>query len=49
MSTSIQCWLEPNVNVVKQVKGIEPITFYLGVKFYASDPCKLVEECTRYD
>ncbi|KAJ6220117.1 hypothetical protein RDWZM_005929 [Blomia tropicalis] len=47
-SKGYSCWLEPNVNVVKQVKGIEPITFYLGVKFYASDPCKLVEECTRY-
>ncbi|KAH9422746.1 hypothetical protein DERP_003426, partial [Dermatophagoides pteronyssinus] len=41
-------WLEPNKNAIKQVKEIEPITLYFGVKFYASDPCKLREECTRY-
>lgn len=23
-------------------------TLYLGVKFYAADPCRLVEEITRY-
>ncbi|XP_046908897.2 uncharacterized protein LOC124490445 [Dermatophagoides farinae] len=41
-------WLEPNKNAIKQVKEIEPITLYFGVKFYSSDPCKLREECTRY-
>lgn len=30
------------------MKEIEPITLYFGVKFYSSDPCKLREECTRY-
>jgi hypothetical protein len=28
--------------------GVSPITLYLGVKFYAADPCKLIEEITRY-
>ncbi|CAL8101244.1 unnamed protein product [Orchesella dallaii] len=26
----------------------EPFTLYFGVKFYAADPCKLLEEITRY-
>lgn len=29
------------------VSGNENFTFYFGVKFYAADPCKLVEEITR--
>ena len=29
------------------VLGVSPITLYLGVKFYAADPCKLAEEITR--
>ena len=43
-----QHWLDPNKRVSQQIKGISPITLYLGVKFYAADPCKLVEEITRY-
>ncbi|VVC26176.1 Hypothetical protein CINCED_3A024797 [Cinara cedri] len=30
------------------MKGNDNFTFYFGVKFYAADPCKLVEEITRY-
>lgn len=41
-------WLDPTKRVSQQIKGISPITLYLGVKFYSADPCKLVEEITRY-
>ncbi|XP_023322945.1 band 4.1-like protein 4 [Eurytemora carolleeae] len=41
-------WLDPNKKVSQQIKGVSPITLYLGVKFYAADPCKLAEEITRY-
>ncbi|XP_022250580.1 band 4.1-like protein 4A [Limulus polyphemus] len=41
-------WLEPTKKVVKQLKGISPCTLSFNVKFYASDPCKLTEEITRY-
>ena len=27
---------------------MSPVTLYMGVKFYAADPCRLVEEITRY-
>ncbi|GIY76746.1 band 4.1-like protein 4 [Caerostris darwini] len=47
-STGQRHWLDPNKNVVKQMKGMETFTFYFGVKFYAADPCKLLEEITRY-
>ncbi|XP_054711422.1 band 4.1-like protein 4 [Uloborus diversus] len=47
-ATGQRHWLDPNKNIVKQMKGIETFTFYFGVKFYASDPCKLLEEITRY-
>ncbi|XP_043279671.1 band 4.1-like protein 4 isoform X1 [Venturia canescens] len=47
-------WLDPSKKVSKQLrtrKG-EPTsdthTLYFGVKFYAADPCKLIEEITRY-
>ena len=43
-----QHWLDPTKRVSQQIKGISPITLYLGVKFYSADPCKLVEEITRY-
>lgn len=29
------------------VSGVENYTFYFGVKYYAADPCKLLEEITR--
>ena len=32
----------------RQIRVVAPITLYLGVKFYAADPCRLVEEITRY-
>ena len=43
-----QHWLEPGKRVSAQIKGGSPVTLYLGVKFYSADPCKLVEEITRY-
>lgn len=44
----MQHWLDPSKRVSQQIKGVSPITLYLGVKFYAADPCRLVEEITRY-
>lgn len=41
-------WLDPAKKLNKQIKGPDPYTFYFGVKFYAADPCKLLEEITRY-
>ena len=41
-------WLDPKKKVSRQIRGVAPITLYLGVKFYAADPCRLVEEITRY-
>ncbi|XP_035773049.1 hornerin-like isoform X2 [Anopheles albimanus] len=42
-------WLDPSARLSRQLKGGK-VTFdlYFGVKFYACDPCKLVEEITRY-
>ncbi|UXI15655.1 Na+/K+/2Cl- cotransporter [Sarcoptes scabiei] len=47
-SNNYSNWLEPRKNAIHQVKQTEPITLRFGVRFYASDPCKLREECTRY-
>ncbi|OXA62814.1 hypothetical protein Fcan01_02506 [Folsomia candida] len=41
-------WLDPGKKIIKQLEDTEPYTFYFGVKFYAADPCKLLEEITRY-
>ncbi|KAI9555617.1 hypothetical protein GHT06_018132 [Daphnia sinensis] len=41
-------WLDPNKRVLQQLKGTGSQTLYFAVKFYAVDPCKLVEELTRY-
>ncbi|XP_049832694.1 band 4.1-like protein 4 isoform X5 [Schistocerca gregaria] len=41
-------WLDPAKKIAKQLKGTDPFTLYFGVKFYAADPCKLLEEITRY-
>lgn len=41
-------WLDPTKKLGKQIKGADPYTLYFGVKFYAADPCKLLEEITRY-
>ena len=43
-----QHWLDPNKRVSRQIRSTSPVTLYLGVKFYAADPCRLVEEITRY-
>lgn len=42
-----QHWLDPAKRLNRQLKGAEPYTLYFGVKFYAADPCKLLEEITR--
>ncbi|XP_046399436.1 band 4.1-like protein 4A isoform X2 [Ischnura elegans] len=47
-SSSQTHWLDPTKKVAKQLKGTDPFTLYFGVKFYAADPCKLLEEITRY-
>ncbi|XP_033609474.1 band 4.1-like protein 4A, partial [Cryptotermes secundus] len=39
-------WLDPAKKIAKQLKGTDPFTLYFGVKFYAADPCKLLEEIT---
>uniref|UniRef100_A0A182M8I2 FERM domain-containing protein n=1 Tax=Anopheles culicifacies TaxID=139723 RepID=A0A182M8I2_9DIPT len=42
-------WLDPGARLSRQLKaGKVPYDLYFGVKFYACDPCKLVEEITRY-
>ncbi|XP_052863586.1 uncharacterized protein DDB_G0283357 [Anopheles cruzii] len=43
-------WLDPSARLSRQLKGgkVPPYDLYFGVKFYACDPCKLVEEITRY-
>ncbi|XP_065207424.1 band 4.1-like protein 4 isoform X2 [Planococcus citri] len=41
-------WLDTTKKITKQLKGKDSFTLYFGVKFYAADPCKLVEEITRY-
>ncbi|KAK9758656.1 FERM N-terminal domain [Popillia japonica] len=41
-------WLDPAKKLSRQLKGPDPYTLYFGVKFYAADPCKLLEEITRY-
>lgn len=43
-----QVWLDMNKSAIKQLRDIQPMTVYFGVKYYASDPCKLAEEITRY-
>ena len=43
-------WLDPSKRVSRQIRSNQThhVTLYLGVKFYAADPCKLAEEITRY-
>ncbi|CAH0592461.1 unnamed protein product [Chrysodeixis includens] len=41
-------WLDVGKRLRRQLRGSDPHTFYFGVKFYAADPCKLLEEITRY-
>ncbi|CAG9117576.1 unnamed protein product [Plutella xylostella] len=40
-------WLDCGKRLRRQLRGSDPHTFYFGVKFYAADPCKLLEEITR--
>ncbi|XP_046854782.1 band 4.1-like protein 4A [Xenia sp. Carnegie-2017] len=39
-------WLDPEKSIIKQNRNVS--VFYLSVRFYSSDPCKLQEEITRY-
>ncbi|XP_026319961.1 band 4.1-like protein 4 isoform X4 [Hyposmocoma kahamanoa] len=41
-------WLDAGKKLKRQLRGSDSHTFYFGVKFYAADPCKLLEEITRY-
>ncbi|XP_068626285.1 band 4.1-like protein 4 isoform X2 [Battus philenor] len=41
-------WLDVGRKLRRQLRGSDSHTFYFGVKFYAADPCKLLEEITRY-
>jgi hypothetical protein len=45
---NFQHWIDPGKRVSSQIRGIVPVTLYLGVKFYAADPSRLVEEITRF-
>lgn len=46
---STQHWLDANTRLSRQLKENKDIyELYFSVKFYAVDPCKLVEEITRY-
>ncbi|XP_017847788.1 uncharacterized protein DDB_G0283357 isoform X2 [Drosophila busckii] len=42
-------WLDPASRISRQLKPkSDPYDLYFGIKFYAADPCKLLEEITRY-
>ncbi|XP_014291241.1 band 4.1-like protein 4A isoform X2 [Halyomorpha halys] len=41
-------WLDVDKRVKSQLRGKRSFTLYFGIKFYAADPCKLLEEITRY-
>lgn len=44
-----QHWLDASTRLSRQLKENKDIyELYFSVKFYAVDPCKLVEEITRY-
>lgn len=46
---SQQHWLDANQRLSRQLKESKDIyELYFSVKFYAVDPCKLIEEITRY-
>ncbi|XP_067936715.1 band 4.1-like protein 4A [Watersipora subatra] len=50
--TKISHWLDLQKALMREIKryGLHtnPVKLYFGVKFYATDPCKLKEEITRY-
>ncbi|XP_038207868.1 band 4.1-like protein 4 isoform X2 [Zerene cesonia] len=41
-------WLDAGKRLRRQLHSSDTHTFYFSVKFYATDPCKLLEEITRY-
>ncbi|XP_032242658.2 tyrosine-protein phosphatase non-receptor type 4 isoform X1 [Nematostella vectensis] len=41
-------WLQDDKIIRKQKKGTPPYIFYFCVRFFVSDPSKLVEDLTRY-
>lgn len=44
----MQHWLDPSTRISRQLKSsIDTYDMYFGVKFYAADPTKLIEEITR--
>lgn len=43
-----QHWVDAGKRLRRQLRGSDPHSFYFGVKFYAADPCKLLEEITRW-
>lgn len=47
-SSSQNRWLDSDKSVIRQTRNLVQFTFYFAVKFYASDPSKLLEEITRY-
>ncbi|XP_037081996.1 band 4.1-like protein 4 isoform X2 [Pollicipes pollicipes] len=47
-TTQQPLWLNPNKKAAKQLKGTDPFILYFCVKFYATEPCKLLDEITRY-
>lgn len=45
---NIQHWLDQSARISRQLKGSNDThDLYFGVKFYAADPTKLIEEITR--
>lgn len=45
---STQHWLDQTARISRQLRGSKDIfELYFGVKFYAADPTKLIEEITR--
>lgn len=45
---TIQHWMDPSARISRQLRGSADVfDLYFGVKFYAADPTKLVEEITR--
>lgn len=48
MNVVKQHWLDQTVRLSRQLKGSKDVyDLYFGVKFYAADPTKLIEEITR--
>uniref|UniRef100_A0A6A7GC00 Moesin/ezrin/radixin homolog 1 n=1 Tax=Hirondellea gigas TaxID=1518452 RepID=A0A6A7GC00_9CRUS len=41
-------WLDPNRNILRQMKGLYPLLVCFRVKFYPCEPLQLQEEVSRY-